>query len=270
MTEPLPLELYHLIIRHVHDKDALRSLALCCSAFRDEAQRCLFRHVDLTLDNQQRQQQLFISTVNSAPLCFGPLVHTFHIEQTWWDNPELAKSLSTALRAMCSLKNFELLYGRPSPILRGCGFSLHSLTIIHGVVFPDELVFLLCDFLPTQPQIRHLKFVLRSQIYGVVAPTGLCPQLDSLCLNGDSLVNAFLPESRVLSHFQWHGFPSPPPLTTRQLNYLKSLQFMVGMDTKFTQHLTSLVYLELMIAIYDGNTLLDKVSSSRQMRHRCY
>lgn len=263
MVQPLALELYHLIVRHIDDTTDLQALALCCSAFRDEAQRCLFRHVDLKLASQHRQQQLFISTVNSAPLRFGLLVHTLHINLTQWDDYEYAMSLSTALCAMCSLKHLELHYGRPSPILRGCNFSLHSFSIIYGTLWRDELVFLLCDFLPTQHHIRHLEFLLSRDIYDVNAPAGLCPQLDSLGLNGDSLVDTFLSESRLISHFQWHGFPAAPPLTTHQLGYLKSLRFLARIDTTFTRHLTSLVYLELVLPIDNVNRFVNNVSPCR-------
>lgn len=46
MSQQMALELYHAIFQRVDNTDDLLSSALCCSAFRDEAQRCLFRHVE--------------------------------------------------------------------------------------------------------------------------------------------------------------------------------------------------------------------------------
>lgn len=265
MSTPLALELYHLIIQHVHDQADLRALALCCSAFRDEAQRYLFRDI-VPVSYDQRTK--LISTINGAPLRFGRLVHKLQIRDGLVSNPDdplVSKPLSLALHAMYNLKHLELYLWRPSTVLQRCTFSLRIL-VWHAMNGP-EVSFLLRNFLPTQNHIKSLEIIHWEEFDAMEVPTNLCPDLDSLGVNDSRLVSILLPEARLISHFQWHGIYTPGTLTIRQLNHLESFKFYIAhsdSNTSFTQHMTSLIYLELEINVGSPPNLLPKVSSSTE------
>lgn len=266
MPDLLALELYYSIILHIDNKSDLRSLALCCSTFRDEAQRRLFRDVDLPSITQwqKQQQQLFMSRVNRAPLRFGPWVHTLCMDSRWLNRDGMRESVSMALRAMYDLEHLDINWPKLSTILHGCTFKLRVF-IARSPLDRTETLFLLCNFLPTQPRIKHLELLMRDEFNNGHVPTNLCPQLESLAIHADSLISILLPDARLIPHFQWLGYNRrPPPLTIRQLNHLNSFlfcKFPRSMDITFTQHLTSLVRLALIVTVDDVEQLVDEVSS---------
>lgn len=251
----LALELYHLIIYHVDEKRDLRSMALCCSGFRDEAQRHLFRQVD---PKSLTQQTLFLSAINSQALRLGPLVHTFCLDQRWWRLGDALEFLSIALQAMCGLKYFEIRWATPSTFLRGCTFQLRA--FVSGYTLDrTEAEFLLSSFLPTQRHIKHLMLLLNNNIDDIFVPMGLCPQLDSLGVNDNRLIRDILPQTKLIHHFQWSNYFTPPSLTIHQLANLKSIllcRYMPAMDTSLIPHLTSLVYLNLKVTVQNPEGLL--------------
>lgn len=271
MAQSLALELYQLIMQHVNDKTDLRSLALCWSGFRDEAQRCLFRHAEPESLDQQNQ---LIATINTAPLRLGTFVHTFHIKDGLGfdsNGRPVSGSLSLALRAMQNLKHLTINSGRALSILQGCAFSLHTLVYRHPVEGAD-LAFLLCTFLPTQNYLKRLKIIHNVQYNISEVPTDLCPKLDSLGIRDARLVRAILGDRKLISHFQWYKILAPPALTSYQLNHLKSLLFCIydisNMDTSFTLHLTSLIYLELWVNLHDHD-FSDSVCLLEQFQTQC-
>lgn len=154
MPIPLALEIYHLIIKQIDNKSDLRSSALCCSIFRDEAQRCLFS----VFDDHYRwhlQRKKFLSAINDDPQRLGPLVHTFSIEEWVPIHDDDVVSLSKALHAMPNLKHLKLNWQKPSTVLHGCTFQLSTFVCGWDLVGP-EAPFILSDFLPTQRGVKHL------------------------------------------------------------------------------------------------------------------
>lgn len=243
MPPLLALELYHLFIQRVDENHDLLSLALCCSAFRDEAQRWLFRDATLPTLSQHIQ---FLSAINGAPLRLGPSVHSYYVGP-WSMENVYAVAVSEALLAMCSLKHLELSWPTPSRILRRCTFKLRTLTCPNRLETP-EFRFMVTDFLLTQKFIEHLEIHSLHPVYISKPPSGLCPQLQSISTTNETLPRLLLQDTRLITHFQWFRYQTPPPLTIPQLNHLKSLAFSIhilGMDTSFITHLISLVDLKL-------------------------
>lgn len=261
MPTELALELYHLVIRHVDSQADLRSLALCCWAFRDEAQRCLFGYVKL---NNFLRQMRFLSAINGASLRLGPLVHSFCIDVETLNGYNHLDSLSKALHAMSGLKHLKILRCRtPSEVLRGRTFRLLTL-VCEDFLEDTEVFFLICDFLPTQTGIKHLEIYVWEPIDVSKVPIGLCPGLDCMGTNDNHLVSVLLPDTRTLSQFRWNDSNRPPPLTVHQLNHLKSLTFSISAfetDVSFTSHLTSLVNLEVRISLSNGAPFVHDVST---------
>ncbi|KAF5317705.1 hypothetical protein D9619_012667 [Psilocybe cf. subviscida] len=252
MAQPLPLELYHAIIQHVDKWVDLYSLALCCSAFRDEAQRCLFRYVEL---HSERRHTLFISAVNASPLRLGPLVHAFYLNSAsaprfGMEDPTAPLSISLALRSMCNLEHFKNEWLLPSTILRECTFKLRTL-VWDRYLDKSSRLFLLCHFLPTQPSIRRLdlNFGESNPSDLVEVPTDLCPMLDFLEVTDNNIINHLLRDDRLITRFQWESIGGGlPTMSTRQLNHLKYLRCVIdvlNMNPSFTLQLNSLVCLEL-------------------------
>lgn len=273
MSQPLALELYYLIIHHVNNKTDLCSLALCCSAFRDEAQRCLFQ--EIREDSPSRQSQI-ISIVNTSPSRLGPWIHTFHVKIEKRNKKQEA-SVSSALRAMNSLKHLQVSAGRPSRVLEGCMFTLHTLVFSSGLD-ESELLYLLYDFLPTQQSISHLQVpYIGHPTYSfteVEVLKSLCPKLDFLGTNERRFANVLLRDTRLITQFEWKDVVlALPNMTTRQLSHLEFLSFNIyhsGIDTAVTSRLTSLVLLELHITLHDASYLYPNVCWSRQVSHdRC-
>lgn len=159
MAESLVLELYHAIIQQADNTNDLLSLALCCLGFRDHAQRCLFRHVEPQLDLQHKQ---LISAINASPLRLGPLIRSFCIIRTATDDdtqPDIdahTAILSPALRAMRNLVHLRNQRGIPTNFLQGCTFKLRTL-VRDCHLRKSDLLFLFCDFLPTQHSIKLLQ-----------------------------------------------------------------------------------------------------------------
>lgn len=262
---PLPLapELLFLIIEHVDDKTDLYSLALCCSAFRGEAQRRLFRDVASTSLDREKQ---FLSAIKGAPLRLGPLVHSFHVGECESDGAGHAASLSTALQAMRELKHLGLGSWDPSRILHTSVFQLRTFVCNSYLGGQKQVLFLIRKFLPAQRDIKRLEIYYgRDPVHLSKAPKGLCPQLEFLSINNAEIAHVLLADTRLLSEFQWRQFHGNPPLTICQLNYLKSLTLYIRLgqtNTSFMAHLTSLVDLKLHVPITTTDHLLDTVSRS--------
>lgn len=94
-------------------------------------------------------------------------------------------------------------------------------------------------------------------------PKGLCPQLETLCVNDGDLAGIFFQDARLIPRFQWDEYRTPPPLSLHQLNHLKSFFshiLMSAMDTSFTQYLTSLVDLEIQITTGSSNAFAQDAS----------
>ncbi|KAF5317799.1 hypothetical protein D9619_012671 [Psilocybe cf. subviscida] len=255
MTQPLAIELYHAIIQHIDNRGDLLSLSLCCLAFRNEAQRCLFRHVE---PYSERQLIRLMSTINASPLRLGPLIHTFRLNDVKEsapdegnEDPAAPLSISMALRSMCNLEHLRIERSLPSTILQGCTFKLRTL-VWHGYLEKPSLSFLFYHFLPTQHSIKRLNILYhRDPDDSEELPTDLCPTLDSLKSNDRIIISCLLRNDRLITRFQRGTMGnSMPTMTIRQLNHLKYLQCLIyylDMDTSssFTLQLTSLVLLEL-------------------------
>jgi hypothetical protein len=256
MPRRLALELYHTIIHDVNDTNDLLSLALCCSAFRGEAQRFLFRHADPKSLGQRTQ---LISTINASPLRLGPLVHTFYIrhelgsdEVNYLDEDDHVVSLSSALRAMYNLKHLRNEGVQMTlTVLQGCIFKLHTL-VWNCSLDKSKMLFLLCDFLPAQHSIKHLQFCHMAKAGIIEVPANLCPNLNSLGAIDEFTIKALLRDNRLITRFQWHGSGAVPRMSIRQLNrleYLRCGMNELNINPSFTLHLTSLVFLEVPINI---------------------
>lgn len=262
MPPQLALELYHSIIQHIDSKIDLSSLALCCATFRDEAQQCLFR--DAAPASLDRQIQ-FQSAINTAPLRLGPLVYSLYTHD--WstrDASDLVSSFSDALRAMHRLKHLKLYWQRPSAVLHGCSFQLQTL-ICGYLVEGQQVPFLLCDFIPTQSNIKRIELQVAIWADLPETPMGLCSQLESIGASDERLTNILLPDSRRISQFEWYRYNTCPPLTVHQLNHLQSLTLCIkmdGMDTSFAEHLSCLVNLEVHFDVSNYDHLFQNVSRS--------
>lgn len=278
MVQPLALELYHTIIQHINNTGDLLSLALCCSTFLDEAQRCLFCYVG---PESQHQHKLLISAINSSPLRLGPLVHTYYIgEGTAWDRNDLVAeslSISLALPSMCNLEHLKINLPLPSTVLQGCTFKLRTLVCKGYDRRKPNLVFLFRNFLPTQPLIKHLHFS-RSCVFDLAeVPKDLCPMLDFLEASDNTIISYLLRDDRLITRLQWNltggGMPA---ISIRQLNHLKYLQCDVNqlsMDSSFYLQLTSLVFLELQFERFgseDANRLSEMVWPDRHTSPKRY
>lgn len=212
------------------------------------------------------QQNKFLSAINGEPHRLGSLVHTFHVTQ-WAPRGEehvAPLSIQKALHAMRNLKHLCLFWWKPSTILRGCTFRLHTLACSVGLD-GAEIFFLLCEFLPARDvkrlQIHHRDN--KNKIDFAKIPMDPCPHLESLSLNNEGLIRALIPETRPIPHFQWMSYNTPPPLTIYHLKHLKSLAFyidMLGMETSFTAHLISLDDLRLYVTVGGCNNLIHHVS----------
>ncbi|KAF5317794.1 hypothetical protein D9619_012658 [Psilocybe cf. subviscida] len=247
MAQPMALELYHAIIQHVDNTDDLLSLALCCSAFGDEAQRCLLRHVE---PKSKHQLTRLISAINASPLRLGPLIHTFCLRErtaSGEEDPAAPLSISMALRSMCNLEHLINDRPLPSTVLQGCTFKLRTLVWTCFLQKPS-LLFLFCNFLPTQPSIKHLHLYQSEPFDLAEVPTNLCPMLDSFKASDYNIISCLLRDDRLITRFQWRMMEGLPKMTNRQVNHLKYLQCMMNkldMDDSFTLQMTSLVFLEL-------------------------
>ncbi|KAF5327882.1 hypothetical protein D9619_005158 [Psilocybe cf. subviscida] len=257
MPPSLALELHLQIIQHIDNQADLCALSLCCSDFRDEAQRSLFYEV--TPKPLHRQAQ-FISTMNASPSRFGPWVHTFYTNLKPRVDVQLS-DMSAALRAMRNLKHLKILTDQhTSSILPGCTFSLHTLAFVDGLQ-EAEMQYLFYNFLHTQPSISRLQVpydgLSRYPLLATEVSTKLCPKLDFLGTSDRRFVGVLLRDNRLITRFEWGAKLSPlPPISTRQLNHLEYLFFGIAaspINFTFTHHLTSLVVLELHIGLRDGN-----------------
>ncbi|KAF5326917.1 hypothetical protein D9619_005161 [Psilocybe cf. subviscida] len=252
MLQPLALELYRTVVENVDDTTDLLALALCCSALRDEAQRCLFRKV---AKKSLAQQAQFISTINASPSRFGPWVHDFYVVLYYEEN---LSPISSALHAMRNLKHLQICLAGISKILPGCTFKLRSLTCLYD----NDLEYLLCHFLPTQQSIKRIRFPALGPPVGALdtagMPMNLCPKLDFLDATDARFVRAILRDSRLIKRFQWRSFGPLPSMTIKQLNHLEYLYLTTEewqIDSNFTRHLLSLVLLELYDKQNDGRNV---------------
>lgn len=266
MPPSLALELYYSIIKRVEGKPDLCSLALCCSAFRDEAQRCLFNYLQPTSPDQEER---VLSAIIAAPLRLGPLVHAFSIHRWAGDNTGHILSRSKALRAMSSLRHLRLFLWIPSTILQGFVTQLWTLDCAYALV-QEEVHFLLYEFLPTQKAIKRLAVDSFDSITAKESqsevPMDLCPQLESLRIDNEILASVLLPSTRVISQLQWRGLGTlQPPLTIRQFNHLKSLTLnmhvKLDIDTSFSAQLICLINLKLHIFFGIGDIQLPDASN---------
>ncbi|KAF5326804.1 hypothetical protein D9619_005128 [Psilocybe cf. subviscida] len=254
MLQPLALELYRTVVENVDDTTDLLALALCCSALRDEAQRCLFRKV--AKKSLDRQAQL-ISTINASPSRFGPWVHDFYVVLYYEEN---LSTISSALQAMRNLKHLQICLAGISEILPGCTFKLRSLTFAFRLE-DEDLEYLLCHFLPTQQSIKRIRFPASGSLGALDTagmPMNLCPKLDFLDANDPRFVRAILRDSRLIKRFQWRSFGPLPSMTIKQLNHLEYLYLTTQewqIDSDFTRHLLSLVLLEIYDRQNDGRNI---------------
>jgi hypothetical protein len=255
MPQRLALEIYRLIIEQVDDTTDLLSLALCCSTFRAEAQRCLFRHVKA---KSFHRYMPFIAAINASSLRLGPLVHALEFvaqpgfNMTGWREAWMAP-LTLALREMHNLQHLTIDRVHPSTFLHDCTFKLRTLSFGHLFkLHTMEVLFLLRDFLPTQPSLKRLQLVHSASFDVAKVPTNLCPNLDLLGAGNECFVNAILRDTRLITRFEWYLLETPPPLSIKQLNHLEYLLLKIyhpDMDASFTLNLTSLVHLELHVKL---------------------
>jgi hypothetical protein len=255
MHQELALEIYQLIIAHVDATKNLLSLALSCSAFRDEAQRCLFRHVQAKSHHQYKS---FPAAINASPLRLGPLVHTLDFKPHARLN---ISDFSSALRAMHNLKHLAIGGFNPSTVFRDCVFKLQTLHYVH-VLRNSEMLFLLCNFLPTQPSMKRLQLIQSTPFDVAAVPTDLCPNLNSLAVSDNRLIAVLLRDTRLITRFQWHEMGIPSKMTIQQLNHLEYLLLPIyasDIDASFALKLTSLVHLDLQFKLNTPELVPHKV-----------
>ena len=127
----LPLELYRPIIWHLERNNDLISLALTSHAFRDEAQRVLYRKVHLLeMDPMLGQRRLQAAQVIVFTLLVSsPRVASFVYSLSFESHPDMEDLVPTALRYTANLKRLHVvgLYDppiRPRSFLEGTSFML--------------------------------------------------------------------------------------------------------------------------------------------------
>ncbi|KAF5327009.1 hypothetical protein D9619_004882 [Psilocybe cf. subviscida] len=254
----LPLELHYAIIQDVLTVGDLRSLALCCSAFRDEAQGKLFFHPRISTRSQQHK---FVNAILGSPARLAPLVHIYS-HQSGRELHHMPggtyAELATALRAMCNLTELSLQQTKffPHGILDGCTFKLKVFHWGNGGLPVYQVPYILQSFLPTQSTLKHLA-IRGSLVLSNESPplqvqiiTKLCPMLESLSGDKD-IVDALLRNGRSIKRLQWLN-EELPALTVFQLGQLEHLELLRydirrSTETKFATQLTALLFLEIFI-----------------------
>lgn len=263
MSGPLPTEVYLYIIHHCTRNADLLTLALCCSVFRDEAQRVLFSNPNLSSLKKQKQ---CVDVINSAPARLGPYVRTFYIMPVV-QQPEVDLSdsaIASVLQAMFNLKRLGIYRYLPIRILKGCTFSLLSfITDTTPTLQPSDVTFLLREFLPFQKDLQHLAIIGTQYEVDEPLATVICPKLDRLCVGSISLAKALMSRDHgSIRRFQWWNRSTMPRLTIAQLNGLEYFMFYIfrrNADTSFTLHLTSLTLLELEIKMKTVDRVINQV-----------
>lgn len=263
MPVQLPTEVcFHIIQKSFRDADLL-SLSLSCTLFRHEAQRVLFSKPEFKVLQQEIQ---FIHSINSAPTRLGPYVRRFCIIDAGYystvDTSEVA--IASALRVMTNLRRLKICRYVSMTILRGCTFSLSSFFDTTTYLQPSDISFLVSEFLPSQSDLKRLGLPGPDYTVAEPAPTAIiCPKLDLLYVGSISLAKLFVPRSdRPIRRLHWWNKETMPELTVGQLNSLQNFLFRIrnqNADTSFTQHLTSLYLLELVVKMKTVDQVIRQV-----------
>ncbi|KAF5314427.1 hypothetical protein D9619_011995 [Psilocybe cf. subviscida] len=281
MPPTLAVEIYHSIIHSVNTVADLLDLSLCCSTFRAEAQRLLFRH---PITDTHAEQMLFILAICSAPERLGPLVHTYTMEYNpgpGGDMEQEAIFIALALRFMCNLKQIDHRASTVMPIIiyKHCKAPLESFNYYRDSNARPDISSLVYEMLPTQPSLTHMIILcsggvkIDSEMRKAAAD--LCPNLVSLCVNSRAIGKLFLRRKRHLQSLQWVvGTSTPTCMKVSQynrLNYLMMSLLTRGLDTSFAPHLSSLTLLELCLrAEWDDDILNSEIQFISDIPHLQY
>ncbi|KAF5314290.1 hypothetical protein D9619_011980 [Psilocybe cf. subviscida] len=259
MPPALPIEICCSIIQSVDAVEDLLDLSLCCSAFREEAQRLLFRHPSTPT---HRDQMLFILAICTAPERLGPLVHTYTMEYNPGPGADVGQEatfIAFAISAMSNLKQIEHCASTimPLKIYNNCKASLDSFNYYRDSKASPDISSLVYDVLPNQPSLTHMiiecsgRVKIDSKMMKDAAD--LCPSLVSLSVSSRAIGKLLLQRKKYLQSLQWMAGTSTPGtcMTVAQYNHLNYLMMTIVMrrlKTSFSQHLSSLVLLELCFA----------------------
>jgi hypothetical protein len=265
----LPLELHIQIIQHADNQSALYSLALCCRAFRDEAQRKLFRHPVAAWISPHIK---LLHAIIFSPARLAPMVKSCVMVESWPMDPsdiEVERHIAaTALRCMYNLTSLEV--ERPACVdiaaLMECTFKLDVL-IWGSRITTEEIPPMLFAFLGTQPTLRRL--TVHGPLLEDVNRTALrdnlkwCPNLLHLGAQ-QNLLDIFLAGHRTIRYLQCFrlSFVSTQ-LATIPLSRLIWLAYLTiafdqaCLDFSFLEQMTSLVLLDVRTGYpirYDAST----------------
>lgn len=274
MAPAFPIELCYSIIQNVNAVADLLVLSLCCSEFRKEAQRLLFRH---PVTSTHEELMLFILAICSDSSRFGPLVHTFTMEYNPGPNANVSQDtafIAYALSSMYNLMQVEhyasLLL--PPKIYTNCKASSESFNYYGDSKTTLDISSLVYDVLPTQASLTHIIMdftgTVRISPKLMKAAANLCPNLISLSVKSSVIGKMLLQRKKHLQSLQWlAGTSTPIGMTVLQYNHLSYLMLLTlarGLDTSFAQHLSSLALLEICFNPgWDTDILLSEVTGSK-------
>ncbi|KAJ3747279.1 hypothetical protein DFH05DRAFT_791409 [Lentinula detonsa] len=251
-----PVELYQPVVGYVRDRVTLRNLLLASRCLNVEAEWSLyfkFEHV-----HNAQTQVLFLQRVIDCPRV-ARYVNSYRFEIDWRTNLDsdhiFWKLLPQALHAMGNLKilQFRTHGGMPiNGLLDGCTFQLEY---CHWHCHSDEMQ--MQAFLQTQRKLKCLS--LGGWDTSFSAPSNHSEQPDLREVTGCyGVIHAFLP-GRDITHVRWvPDLDDPWDVNTgldaaglapafQKLKFLKlGGYFMRPHLCSISEHLTSLVFLELM------------------------
>jgi hypothetical protein len=265
---PFPLEIYSQIMGQVIRRQDLSSFALCCRAFRNEAQRALFRHPsDLTFV----QQAEFFDAIITSPLRLGLIVKSYTIRRLAGDESDFEQAREAAAAALPSMRNLRILMIHNATcidmaILLDCSFQLDTLAFRGDHNREIELLFF--EFLRKQPSLRHLTIHGRTtdtiQTHILRNDRAWCPNLMSLGVE-EGLMDMFLAKHRPIQHLHWFNSPPGELIALPSSSHLSSVEYFsctIQPNISFShvlRKMTSLVLLDMYLSYMRDGELLQKV-----------
>lgn len=259
---------WHLI-QYADDQSCLCSLALCCRAFRDEAQRKLFRHPIASWIFPHLQ---YLHAIISSPTRLAPWVQSCLMVESWPMDPSHIEAerhiAATALRYMHNLTSLEIECPACVNIaaLMECTFQLDEL-IWGSQITTEEIPPLLFAFLGRQSTMRRLTMYghLLEDVNRIMFRDNRkwCPNLLYVGAFQD-LVDMFPAEHRSIRHLQCFRLSSVstrletiPSSRLIWLAYLTITLDLACLDFSFLEKMTSLVLLDVKTGYpirYDAST----------------
>jgi hypothetical protein len=219
---------------------------------------------------------LFILAICSSPSRLGPLVQTYRMEYNPGPDADFCQEaifIGFALRAMCNLEQIEHCASTIMPVLiyQYCTAPLESFSYYRDSKTAPDISSLVYDVLPTQTSLTHIIIKCSSKVRisskMMKAAEDLCPNLISLSVTNRAIGKMLLQQKTHIQSLQWIVGTSTPSMTVPQYNHLNYLMMLVvtrGLDTSFSQHLSSLALLELWFHNdWDSDIVVSEVVSSK-------